>query len=202
MLDLFVANGAVNRLIEPRRTDHPYAEPNQFVRRDASGRFYDASAEGGSALRSLEMSRGTILGDYDNDGDVDVLVTNNRGPARLLRNNSDAKNAWVVLDLVPRGGGRNAISARLEIQAGGRTFWREVRPHVGYLGSNDPRVHVGLGKASVIDRLSIDWPDGKNETWNQVLANRHLLLQQGEPPRTRFAIPWIRMTKKHERSAI
>ncbi|MCH8965122.1 MAG: CRTAC1 family protein, partial [Planctomycetes bacterium] len=144
LFDMFVGNGAVNRLNEPYFEGQPYAEPNQFVRLNAEGRFIDASTEIEEIGRIGGMSRSTIQGDYDNDGDVDVLVTNNGGAARLLRNENPAGGAWAMLDLIPQGGGRHALNARIELQAGGRTFHRELRPHVGYLGSNDPRIHVGL----------------------------------------------------------
>ncbi len=181
--DCFVGNGAVNRSPEPYEPGHPYAEPNQFVRRDASGRFYDASEEAGITHGLLGMSRGVILGDYDNDGDLDVLVTNNGGAVQLLRNEAAEGMAWTMLDLVPRGGGRHAINARVEIEAGGLRFHREVRPHTSYLVSNDPRVHVGLARAAVIDKLTVTWPDLSVEIWENVPVNRHLRLRQGESPR-------------------
>jgi len=182
LLDGLIANGGVKRPGHRWREGHPYAEPNQFVRCDRLGRFSDASDAVGWALGVPEVSRGTILGDYDNDGDVDVLVTNNRGPAQLLRNENASGGSWTMLDLVGRSGG-NAINARMLIHVKGQTFRREVRPHVGYLGSNDPRVHVGLGDAQVIDRLKVRWPDGSTDVWQEVPVNKHLRLNQGSPPR-------------------
>ena len=128
-------------------------------------------------------SRSVIVGDYDNDGDLDVLVTNNGGRVQLLRNENATGLAWSMLDLVPRGGARHALNARVEVRAGGGLFRREVRPHVGYWSSHDPRVHFGLGEAKVIDRLTVTWPDRSVETWSDVPVNRHLRLQQGVSPR-------------------
>jgi len=181
-LDGIVANGAVNMHGEPYKPTDPYAEPNQFLRRDAQGRFYDASAEGGAALRVADVSRATLTADYDNDGDLDVVITRNGGPAQLLRNEQRSESAWIMLDLIPKGGGRNAINAKVEVLAGGHTYRREVRPHSGYLGSNDPRVHVGLGQATKIERLTVFWTDGSRETWPDISVNQHLTVRQGATP--------------------
>lgn len=183
-LDGFVANGAVNRWIEPLRSGHPFVEPNHFFRHGADGRFLDCTAEAGLPPAKLEMSRGVIVGDYDNDGDIDVLITNNRGPVQLLRNENGSTHAWTMLDLLPATGSRHAINAIATVEAGGRTYLREVRPHVGYLGSNDPRLHVGLGSASGIDRLTVRWADGTSETWSNLPVNRHLRVRQGHDPET------------------
>ncbi len=178
-LDGVVANGAVNVWGTPFREENPYAEPKQFFRRDDRGRFYDASAEAGPALAVADVSRAAIVGDYDNDGDVDVLITNNGGPAQLLRNENRPGLSWTMLDLIPMGGGRHAINARLELRVKEHLYRREIRPHAGYLSSNDPRVHVGLGQARRIDRLGVTWPDGKLETWDNLPVNQHLTLRQG-----------------------
>lgn len=180
--EVFIANGAVNRLASPYRPGHPYAEPNQFIRRNAHGVYVDASAQVGPALGKPRVSRGITLGDYDNDGDIDVLITNNDGPPRLLRNDNDSQLAWVVLDLMDGTGSRNAINARAEIRAGGRTFVRTVRPNAGYLTSHDPRLHFGLGDADRIESLRITWPDGEREEWNHVPVREHLRVTRGMPP--------------------
>lgn len=181
-LEYFIANGAVTLLPEPYRENHDYAEPNQFIRRNAEGRFYDASEAVGPGIRDLEMSRGVILGDYDNDGDVDVLITNNRGPAQLLRNENESNNAWLTLDLRPANGRRSAFNARVEVNTGGRTLLREVRPQVGYLTSNDPRLHFGLGAADTIESVIVNWADGSQETWEGLPINRFVTLRQGASP--------------------
>lgn len=177
-LELFVANGAVNILLEPQRPGHPYAEPNQFARRDATGKFCDMSPSSGLPFGEIEMSRSVIAGDYDNDGDVDLLITNNRGPAKLLRNEQHTGHHWVSFDVVPNSGNRNALNARIEIVAGGKTWVRQVRPHVGYLSSSDPRVHFGLGSTETIDRVTVTFVGGITETWTDLAVNRLWQLRQ------------------------
>ncbi|MBZ0267388.1 CRTAC1 family protein, partial [bacterium] len=177
-LDGYVANGSVNRLAEPYRADNPFAEPDQFLHRLPDGSFVDASDECPAVGEPVEMSRGVLVGDLDGDGDLDLVVTANRGPARLLRNDQDGTGAWVMLELVANGGG-SALNAIAEVEAGGRHFLREVRPHAGYLGTNDPRLHFGLGAATRMDRLTIRWPDGRRETWTDIPVRAHLRLRQG-----------------------
>lgn len=178
-MDGVIANGAVNMWTTPYAPGDAYAEPNQFIRQNELGRFVDASAEAGPGLTSPAVGRAVIAGDYDNDGDVDVLLTANGGRARLLRNENRSGLNWLMLDLIPDGGARHALNARMVLTAGGRTIRREVRPHAGYLSSHDPRVHVGLGSAKAVDRLEVTWPNGRVEQWSSLAVNRIWTLRQG-----------------------
>jgi hypothetical protein len=185
-LDGFVVNGAVNRLAEPVRPGHEYAEPAQLIRRDAAGRFYDASAELRSIDTPLEMGRGLLAGDIDGDGDLDLCITNNRGPTQLLRNECSNESSWTMLRLVGQGGNRQAINARVRIETAGKVFVKEVRPHAGYLGTNDRRIHVGLGRAHSIEKIEVRWPDGRSESWRELPVKRYLVLVQGSSPQVSF----------------
>lgn len=179
VLDGMVVNGAVSRLAEPLRPGHPFAEPDQFLRRGADGAFHDASAECPGLNQQLEMGRGLLVGDLDNDGDVDAVITSNRGPVRVLRNENTSGHAWTRLDVEFATGGA-ALNARVKIEAGGRTWTREVRPHAGYLGTNDARIHVGLGAAPKIDRVVVRWPDGTADEWTDLAVNQPWRLRRGE----------------------
>jgi hypothetical protein len=181
-LDGFIGNGAVNRRIEPLFSGQPYAEPDQFIRLDDEGRFRDASAEAPDVAAFAGVSRAVVAGDVDGDGDVDVLVTSNGGPARLLRAQAPSERSWTVLDLVPEGGGRHAIGAAVEVHAGGRVIRRVVRPHSGYFSSHDPRVHAGLGSAEAIEELVVRWPQGAAEVWHDLPVRRVLRLRAGQAP--------------------
>ena len=104
-----------------------------------------------------------MAGDIDNDGDLDLLVTNNGGNAELLRNEGGSGNGSVLIRLVGSQSNRSAVGARVRVTAGSATQVREVKAGSSYLGQNDLRVHVGLGKATRIDRLEVRWPNGQNE---------------------------------------
>lgn len=178
-LEVFIANGAVFQLAEPFLPNQPYVMPNQFIRKNPkTGRYEDVSKQIGMPFSDIRVSRGVVLGDYDNDGDMDMVVTNNRGPAQVLRNENRRGN-WTILDVAFATNGP-AINARIELSAGGRIFRREVRPGQGYLTSSDPRVHIGLAGADVIDSLVIRWPDRSSDQWKELPVNRQLRFVQGE----------------------
>ncbi|MXX77033.1 MAG: CRTAC1 family protein [Holophagales bacterium] len=182
LLDLFIANGKVT----PGDTAaFDYREPNQLLRGLRSGGYEDVSTRAGAALGLLEVSRGAAFGDLDNDGDVDVLLVNNEGPARLFRNDVGNLRSWLVVDLC--GGGifdRSAIGARVTVETAGRSWTREARAAYSFAVANDPRVHFGLGDAGRIDRLEVRWPDGTVTERTDVPVSRivRLLAPDGERP--------------------
>ncbi len=174
VLDLFVANGKVT----PGDTAaFDYREPNQLLRGLRSGGYEDVSTRAGVGLELLEVSRGAAFGDLDNDGDVDILLVNNEGPARLFRNDVGNARSWLVVDLC--GGGvfdRAAIGARVTVEAAGRSWTREVRAGYSFAVGNDPRVHFGLGDAHQVDRMVVRWPDGTVTERTDVEVDRILRL--------------------------
>ncbi len=182
ILEGFIANGAVNHLAEPFLQNHDYAMPNQYIRRDDNGRFYDATTTAGRALKSIAVSRSVLTADYDNDGDLDLLVTNNNAKPQLLSNQSPHQGAWTQIDLRPTSGSRVAIGAKVAITTTAATYHRDVRPHTGYLSSNDPRLHIGLGQSETIDRLTVTWQDRTTETWTKLPVNQRLILHQNQAP--------------------
>jgi hypothetical protein len=181
--DLFVANGAVNIRAEPMRPDNPYAERNRLVHSLDNGRWVDVTDAAGPALQSVEMSRGAVFGDYDHDGRIDVLVTNNRGPAQLLRNNVSNGNHWIRIRTVGVTDNRDGIGALVHVHSQAEQFVRQVRPHYSYLSSNEPTVHFGLGRADPPVSVTIRWPCGALERWDRLAVDRlHTLTQGGGAP--------------------
>jgi len=180
-LDLFVANGAVQLLPHLVREKHPFplGQPNQLFRNTGKGSFVEVVAEGGAELQLLEVSRGAAFGDVDNDGDPDVLVTNNNGPARLLLNQIGNRNHWLGLRLVGKNG-RDMLGAYVEVTtANGAALRRRARTDGSYLCANDPRVLVGLGMTTQIKSVRVRWPNGAVEEWKGLTVDRYTTLKEG-----------------------
>jgi hypothetical protein len=179
-LDLFVANGAVNTLEQQRGQPRPYRMRNQLFRSTGRGQFDETSAAAGPAFALAEVGRGAAFGDLDNDGDVDIVSTNNDGPVRLLINQTNARHHWLQVRLQQDAGQRFALGARVGIERAGRpTVWRRVKTDGSYLSASDLRVHVGLGAAAAIDAVVVEWPDGQRERWRAVTADRLVTFRRG-----------------------
>jgi hypothetical protein len=181
-LDLLVANGAV-RIREGSATatdPFPLRERNQLFRNLGTGRFEEVTARAGAVFELSEVGRGAAFGDVDNDGDVDVLVTNNNGPARLLINHVSQRNRWVGLRLVGGPGRRDMLGARVGVfRDVGPPLWRRARADGSYASANDPRVLVGLGNVATIRRVRVIWPSGRVEDWTDIAVGRWITLKEG-----------------------
>ena len=178
-LDLLVVNGAVNIIPSLRGKPSPYPQRNQLFRNIGQGRLREVSAEAGPAFQLSEVSRGLALGDVDNDGDVDALVTNNDGPARLLLNDVEDGH-WLSIRLDARTGNRHAFGARVGVVRHGQpTLWRRIGSDGSYLSARDSRAHFGLGSSPDIERLIVEWPDGLRESWTGIRADRQLTVERG-----------------------
>ncbi len=158
LLDTFIANGRVQIIADTTGAEDPYAEANQLLRQSEPGRFLDESHKAGPALALVENSRAAAFGDYDNDGDIDILVINRDGPARLLRNDAPRKGNACSIRVLDRHG-RDAIGARIRCMIGDTTRTMELRSAYSYCAANDPRLHIGLGGATRIDRIEVRWAD-------------------------------------------
>ena len=163
-LDLSIVNGHVMNSPSHFRPGAKEAQRNLVLRNEGKGRFRDVSRQSGPGFAVENISRTLASGDIDNDGDLDLLVTNNASAADLLRNGGMSGNNSLLVRLVGTRGNRNAIGARIRLTAGGGTQVREVRAGSSYLGQHDLRAHFGLGRATAIDRLEIRWPNGQTET--------------------------------------
>jgi hypothetical protein len=138
--------------------------------------FFDVSAVSGSYFKETFVGRGAACADYDNDGDMDVLVVNNGGPARLLRNDGGNTNNWIQLSLKQSGENTNAIGALVRLVAGDVTQVSQVGTQGPYFSQNSLVEHFGTGERTKIDTLEITWPDGQKETLHDISVNQKLIL--------------------------
>jgi len=190
-LDLFVANGAVTIEEALRGDPSPFRQKNQLFRNAGSGRFQDVSDNAGPALQLSEVSRGAAFGDVDNDGDVDVLVTNNNGPVRLLLNETGSRHHSLQIRLRGTQDNRQGLGARVGVLRNDQTtLWRRAHSDGSYLSARDSRVHFGLGAAATIAAVVVEWPNGLSEVWTDVLPDRIVTLRQGSGT-TRRAVPGV-----------
>ncbi len=183
--DLLILNGAVRKIDERIRAGdaYPLGQPNHLLRNTGKGTFVVASDRAGDTFPLIEVSRGAAFGDVDNDGDTDVLVANNNGPTRLLINQIGNRNHWIGLRLRLENASRDALGARIQVVlADGSSRWRRVRTDGSFCSSRDPRVLVGLGKASAVKEVRIRWPRGQQETWRNVPIDRYTTLHENSAP--------------------
>jgi len=181
-LDLFVANGAVNRIESLRGTPYPFGQPNQLFHNDGDGKkFREMTQAAGPGFALSEVSRGAAFGDIDNDGAVDIVVTNNNGPARLFlnQNHSLNRNHWLVIRLEAIHGNRFGIGATVEVRQRGRQLLRRAHTDSSYLSASDLRVHFGLGENARIEALIVQWPEGQREGWDKIQADQIVTIRQG-----------------------
>jgi enediyne biosynthesis protein E4 len=183
-LDTLSVNGAVTSIQELARANDPFPlhQRKQLLRNLGNGQFEDVTSRAGGLFQREQVGRGAAFGDVDNDGDTDVVVANDNGPAELLINQIGSRQHWVGLRLVGEKG-RDMLGARVSISpgAGGslKPLWRRARADGSYGSSNDPRVLAGFGSSSQPVRVQVVWPDGRMEEWADVPVDKYTTLKQG-----------------------
>ena len=180
-LDLFLANGNPDDLIESLHNQVKYQEPLMLFRNTGKS-FQNVSAESGPAFAKPLSARGMAIGDFDNDGAVDVLVSVNDGAPMLLRNNVGSQNHWLGIRLVGKKSNPDAIGARINYQAGDLKRSGMKVGGGSYLSSHDPRIVLGIGKRPKIDWLEIKWPQpgGAVERFTELPVNRYITIVEGK----------------------
>jgi len=174
-LDLFVTNGHISDIIERimKVSELTYAQRPTLMLNQGGRRLEQPAQPPGPYFASRWVGRGAAFGDLDNDGDVDILVTHNRGRAALLRNDS-ARGRHTLVELVPGADHRSPLGARVELTIESRTQTRTVRSAYSYLSASDPRLSFGHGAATEIERLLVIWPDGSSIDYGAAPAGRWL----------------------------
>ncbi|MBY0231172.1 MAG: CRTAC1 family protein, partial [Gemmataceae bacterium] len=187
-LDAAIVNGAVTKAkSDPESPLGPfwsqYAQRNQVFANDGTGRFKDVSPSTPDFCGYGNVGRTLAMGDLDNSGSVWLVAVQIAGPLKVLRNTAPDKGGWLrVRCLLPLAGGktRDALGADVWVKHGKRTQTRTIQTNGGYLTSNDPRAHFGLGDAKKADSVEVRWPDGKRERFAGREANGELVLVQGK----------------------
>lgn len=179
-LDVIAATGHVYPQVDALPSGARYREPKLLQMNQKDGTFCDASKQAGPALLEPRASRGLVIGDLFNDGNIDVVINDIDGAPMLLRNHGIPGNHWVSFELAGTKSNRLAIGARLKLVAGGMTQTEQIHSGASYLSQHDMRVHFGVGKATKIDSLEIIWPSGKVETLKDLEADKFYSVLEGE----------------------
>jgi len=176
--DLFLVTGNVYPEIEAKVPGYPYKTPRVVFRNLGNGNFEELIETAGPGIEAAHSSRGCAFGDFDNDGDIDILILNLNEPPSLLRNDVSGANHWLKVLLVGSTSNRSAIGATVVASYGGRRQAQAVTGQSSYLSVNDRRLHYGLGKATSAD-LEIRWPTGKLEKVANVGADQLVVVREG-----------------------
>ena len=176
--DLFWVTGSVYPEIETKLPNYPFKSPRIVFRNLGGGRFEELIDQAGPGVAAPHASRGCAFGDFDNDGDIDVLVMNLNEPPSLLRNDVTGGGHWLKVKLMGVESNRGAVGARVTARYGGKLQAQEVLSQSSFYSASDPRLHFGLGPAKAAD-LEIRWPNGRRESVAGVPANVLVTIREG-----------------------
>jgi hypothetical protein len=177
--DVVFVTGSVYPEVEARLPRYPHRGPRVIFRNRGGTRFEDVTGSSGPGAAARHSSRGASFGDFDNDGDVDLLVMNMNEPPSLLRNDYSGPNAWVSIALEGTRANRSALGATVRVTAGGRTQARAVLSQSSYYSHDDLRLHFGLGGATRIDSVEVVWPSGERTRLTDVPVRRVVRIVEG-----------------------
>jgi hypothetical protein len=177
-LDIFCTNGHVTDNVELYDPQLSYKQSDLLYQNIGGGRFKDVSAESGPAFRIKHVGRGAAVADFDNDGDLDIVIADCGGPALLYRNDGGNRNHWLAIKARGRESNRFGLGSKVRVTAGGVTQYREINPSGSYLSTSDMRLYIGLGKETIVQRLEIEWPLGKKQVLENVPAGQILNLDE------------------------
>ncbi len=176
--DLFFVTGSVYPEVEAKLPNYPYKTPRVLFRNLGGGKFEELMDQAGPAMQSLHASRGCAFGDFDNDGDIDMVIVNLNEPPSLLRNDVSGGGHWLKVKLEGVKSNRSAIGARVTAHYGGKVQAQEVTSQSSFYSANDSRLHFGLGAATQAE-LEIRWPNGNRERLENVPSGRLIVIHEG-----------------------
>ena len=178
LADLFFATGMVYPEVEPKLAEAPYKSPNVLFRNLGNGKFEELFDAAGPGILEAHSGRGVAFGDFDNDGDLDILIVNQNEPPTLLRNDVSGDHHWLKVRLIGVKSNRSAIGAQVIAEYGGRKQAQALLAQSSYLSVNDRRLHFGLGAAKSA-KLEIRWPNGVREVIDDVAADQLVVIREG-----------------------
>jgi len=176
--DLFLVTGNVYANVEEKLSSYPYRTPRVVFRNLGGGKFEELIEQAGPGIAAAHSSRGCAFGDFDNDGDIDVLVVNLNEPPSLLRNDVTGGNHWIKVKLIGVKSNRSAIGARVVARFGGELQAQEVLAQSSFYAVNDSRLHFDLGQERAVD-LEIRWPSGSKDVFRNVKGDRIVTVREG-----------------------
>ena len=180
--DIMIVTGNVYPEVEKYFKEYPHRTPRLVYRNLGNGRFKEVTTQLGSGILSAKSSRGCAFGDYDNDGDVDVLIMNMNEPPSLLRNeyiSGRSPNNWLKVKLVGAKSNRSAIGARVKVRTGTHLQVQEITSQSSYYSHNDLRLHFGMGTNRRADQIEIRWPNGQTEMIKDIAVNQFVTIKEG-----------------------
>jgi hypothetical protein len=182
-LDLHCTNGHVTDNVELYDSQLTYKQPDLLYENIGGGRFRDVSAAAGPAFRIKHVGRGSAIADFDNDGDLDIVIANCGERPLLFRNEGGNRKHWIQIRARGRESNRFGYGVKVRVTAGGRTQYREINPAGSYLSTGDVRLHIGLGSETAAESIEIAWPSGKQQTLENVPADKPLLIDEANAAR-------------------
>ena len=178
--DLFMANGHVLDNIQRYHAATTYAEPKLMFRNVGHGIFENVSDQLGADFLLPRVSRGAAIGDFDNDGDLDIIISNNGQAPQLLRNDGGNANHWFQLLLIGTRSNRDAVGARVKVTAGDLVLYDEKKGGMSYQSAQDPRLHFGLGQHPTVEEVEIKWPSGELTRLTNTKSDQILAIEEGK----------------------
>lgn len=177
--DIFIASGTFAPELERVYAKYPARNPRLIWRNQGDGTFKELGEETGPAIAERQVSRGVAFGDFDNDGDMDILIMNRGEAPSLLRNDAPKGNHWIKVRLEGSKSNRSGIGSRVLVHYQGKVQAKCVTSQASFLSSNDPRLHFGLGQNSSVD-IEVFWPSGTSEKFSKIPSNQLVTIREGE----------------------
>ena len=179
--DIYHSNGHVYPFLKNSEFREKYEQSGTLFLNQKNGTFLDVSDGAGAGIQTAKSSRGVAFADVDNDGDIDLLVSNMDDGPQLLRNDQADNNHWLMFKMNGRKSNRDGIGARITVVTGAMEQIWEIKRTVGIYSASDPRAHFGLGRSEKADLVKVSWPSGKTQEFRNVSADQHCVIdeQQG-----------------------